>query len=173
MTSKEVPTPPINLTDDKIKVKIERKIIISDTPITLPQTTITKLQAAVFSTNPIEGKSIMFFGAGNRILKYSLDRKDWILELIPSTSEYKFRNFSAIVSFPHRISLLITGGGPSSDVFLFSKEASSYTMSKKKGMVKSRCWHSVCYLNGEVYVIGGFDGSERIKHCEQYHVETG
>ena len=38
-------------------------------------------------------------------------------------------------------------------------------------MIKSRCWHSVSYLNGAVYAFGGFDGSERLKHCEGYDIE--
>ena len=120
------------------------------------QTQEHALNSQISSSIACSQECIYIFGTANRVLKLDVNTHQWKCDVIPANSQYKFKNFSSAVSIPHQKSILITGGGPSNEVYLYTTTPSGFSVRKSAGMLRKRAWHSILYLNGLVYVLGNW-----------------
>ncbi len=102
-------------------------------------------------------------------LCYDINEDEWSIKKLPDNSTHKFYQCSASLALnPNEI--LITGGGSPP-----KKEARLYLTSKnelinKASMNESRNAHAITLCRGDVYVLGGFSGRQRLCSVEKYNV---
>ena len=107
--------------------------------------------------------TICFFGDKNKIMAYKVIEKTWEMRICES--KYEFNYYAAAASLPDG-SAIITGGGSSSNVYIY-KDKKLYPASSMKQIRKE---HAAVYLNNFVYAIGGYDGADNqfLNECEKY-----
>ena len=90
--------------------------------------------------------------------------------ILPNTSTFnqELNFYSAACSLPNG-DIIITGGGASNLVYQISFK-DKIKIFQRKPMSFCRKEHSCVLLNGNVYVISGYDGKNKMMHysCEMY-----
>ena len=104
-------------------------------------------------------------------LCYDVNEDEWSIKKLSDSSASKFYQCSAAVALsPNEI--LITGGGspPKKDTRLYLTLKNEIT--SKSSMNESRNAHAITMCRGNVYVLGGFSGKQRLNSVEKYEVST-
>jgi kelch-like protein 10 len=127
-----------------------------------------KLVAAVgkisyLITDNIYEPTICFFGDKNKIMAYKIVENTWELRQIDNRFEFNY--YSASATLPNG-SVLITGGGSSNSVFIYSERK----VFPACPMNQIRKEHAAVFINNYVYAIGGYDGVKNLflSECEKY-----
>jgi kelch-like protein 10 len=114
---------------------------------------------------------VCFFGEKNKVLHYNIEKNEWKLSYLPIHGQPgEFHYYSSACTLPSG-DILITGGGVSNSVYMFS--ISKMSLTPKKHLLNTRKEHASIFLNNCVYVLGGYDGtnSRFLNSCEQYDLE--
>lgn len=100
-------------------------------------------------------------------LCYDVNEDDWTIKKLPDTYGVKFYQCSAAIAI-NAFEILITGGGspPKKDTRIYM--ASKNELSNKATMNESRNAHAITMCKGNVYVLGGFSGKQRLCTVERY-----
>lgn len=113
---------------------------------------------------------IYFFGEKNKILMYNILKEEWRLLFLPPSINVEFNYYSSSCTLPSG-DVLITGGGISNSVYLFSTQKA--LPFPRCPMIHTRKEHASVFLNSYVYVLGGYDGTTNqfLQTCERYDLE--
>ena len=103
-------------------------------------------------------------------LSYDLYEDEWSLKKLPDTLQHKFYQCSAAVALSP-VEIFITGGGSPP-----KKESRVYLTPKndiiaRANMNECRNAHAITMLKGNVFVLGGFSGRQRLSSVEKYVVK--
>ena len=114
---------------------------------------------------------VCFFGEKNRVLCYYIEKEEWKLHQFPKYPNIEFNYYSSACTLPTG-DVLITGGGISDAVYLFSTE--KMLPLPKRPMSQTRKEHASVFVNNYVYVLGGYDGTSNsfLSSCERYDIEN-
>jgi len=63
---------------------------------------------------------IYCFGDYNKLLKFDVVENRWYVEVLDNPNNIEFKSYACAVSLPNT-TVLITGGGPSTDVIVYDK----------------------------------------------------
>ncbi len=95
---------------------------------------------------------------------------EWTIKKLADSTCHKFFQCSAAIAISS-IEILITGGGspPKKDsrIFLTAKNE----LISKQPMNESRNAHAITFCKGNVFVLGGFSGKQRLCSVERYIVK--
>jgi hypothetical protein len=103
-------------------------------------------------------------------LCYDVNEDEWSIKKLNDSSASKFYQCSAAIALsPGEI--LITGGGspPKKDARLYLTSKNEIT--NKCPMNESRNAHAITMCKGNVYVLGGFSGKQRLNSVEKYQTK--
>jgi len=125
------------------------------------QSTCATTSQPELSLNLPEGPKAVFLGSESRLLVYHLGSNAWSMQTLGEKFEH--RNYGACIALDEH-ELLMVGGGPSNQAFRYNGEK----IIQAASMHQKRCWHSLVSLNGNIYALGGFDGTQRLSSCEVY-----
>lgn len=114
-------------------------------------------------TENIYEPAICFFGDKNKVMAYKIQENSWEMRQIDS--RYEFNYYAASTTLPNG-SVLITGGGSSNAVFLYSDKR----VIPACPMNQIRKEHAAVLISNYVYAIGGYDGikNDFLNECEKY-----
>ena len=103
-------------------------------------------------------------------LCYDVNEDDWSIKKLNDTSTSKFYQCSAAIALSPT-EILITGGGspPKKDARLYLTQKNEIT--SKCPMCESRNAHAITMCKGNVFVLGGFSGKQRLNSVEKYIVK--
>ena len=117
--------------------------------------------------------SIYLFGddVNSKIsLSYDVNEDEWALRKLPETSQHKFYQCSAAIALSP-VEILITGGGspPKKDSRIYLTQKNDIIA--RAPMNESRNAHAITLCKGNVFVLGGFSGKQRLNSVEKYIVK--
>ena len=116
-------------------------------------------------------QSIIFFGSENYILVYSIQKNEWDLTRRKLNIDLSFKNYSSAVNV-NNSKILLIGGGFSDEILEFDKN--DLSLKKKNNMLKKRTEHCTLFINGFIYILGGYDKKETkfLKSCEIFDFDN-
>ena len=122
----------------------------------------------------LDDSRISFFLINGKVLEYSMQTRAWEMKTIERDAAFQVKLNSAALcrqgaSNPDIVRVLITGGGPSADVFevIFNRKDGSYQGKRHGSMMREkRLWHCMVDTSEGVLVVGGYDGGKSIGSCE-------
>ena len=102
-------------------------------------------------------------------LCYDANEDEWSQKKLNDNQSHKFYQCSAAIAL-NSGEILITGGGspPKKDARLYYTAKNE--MCNKAPMTESRNAHAITICKGNVYVLGGFSGKQRLCSVEKYMV---
>ena len=103
-------------------------------------------------------------------LCYDVNEDEWSIKKLSDSNSSKFYQCSAAIALsPNEI--LITGGGspPKKDARLYLTVKNEIT--SKCPMNESRNAHAITMCKGNIFVLGGFSGKQRLNSVEKYTVK--
>lgn len=103
-------------------------------------------------------------------LCYDINEDEWSIKKLNDTNSSKFYQCSAAIALsPNEI--LITGGGspPKKDARLYLTVKNEIIL--KSPMNESRNAHAITMAKGNIFVLGGFSGKQRLNSVEKYCVK--
>ena len=114
-------------------------------------------------TENIYEPSICFFGDKNKVMAYKILENKW--EMRQLDNRYEFNYYAASATLPNG-SVLITGGGSSNSVYIYSDQK----LYPACPMIQIRKEHAAVFISNSVYAIGGYDGVKNLflNECEKY-----
>lgn len=128
-------------------------------------------------SNPLQGTQnqakIYLFGddVNSKIsLCYDVNEDEWSIKKLNDSNASKFYQCSAAIALsPNEI--LITGGGspPKKDARIYLTVKNEIT--NKCPMNESRNAHAITMCKGNIFVLGGFSGKQRLNSVEKYIVK--
>jgi len=103
-------------------------------------------------------------------LCYDVNEDEWSSRKLSDSSASKFYQCSAAIALSPT-EILITGGGspPKKDARLYLTQKNEIT--NKQAMNESRNAHAITMCRGNVFVLGGFSGKQRLNSVEKYEVK--
>ena len=103
-------------------------------------------------------------------LCYDVNEDEWQIKKLSDSSASKFYQCSAAIALTPT-EILITGGGspPKKDARLYLTARNEIT--NKSPMNESRNAHAITMCRGNVFVLGGFSGKQRLNSVEKYEVK--
>jgi len=120
----------------------------------------------------------------NFVLKLNLDYNEWTMERMDNISTFDggLKNASLVCIKKDR--LVITGGcytysnEPSNDAFEINSSSINHSI-RLRPMTHRRWAHSTCFIEPNIYIIGGFDHKDvpkveqsTLKFMERYNIDT-
>lgn len=112
-------------------------------------------------------RQILFFGNYNTLMVFNTHTNDWTIGKIPLEPSLMFGSYCSVVRLDNG-NILLIGGSFSNDLMEFNP--STFKVTLKTQMERSRTEHSSVHVNGRVYILGGFEKKDNhfLSDCEIY-----